>query len=98
MQTANIATAKNQFSQLIRQVKRGCTIVITERDHPVARLCPLESSDVALADLQQKGLILPPMKSNWDLEAFLEGVSGEPCLSHGKSLVDAVLEEREEGR
>lgn len=40
MKTANIATAKNELSRLLRRVKRGETIVITERTRPVARLPP----------------------------------------------------------
>lgn len=48
MKTASIATAKNQLCRLIKRVKRGETILITDRNHPVARLQPVPQADSAL--------------------------------------------------
>ncbi len=95
MQTANIATAKNQLSRLIEQVKRGETIVITERNRPVARLQPLEAGDTSLEALHASGLLSPP-KSALDVPAFL--ASPRPAVAAAGSLRDAILREREDSR
>jgi len=95
MQTANIATAKNQFSRLIEQVKQGETILIMERNRPVARLEPLLIHDSALETLHAGGLLTSP-RSRLDLAAFL--AMPAPDLSAGNSLSQAIVAEREETR
>ncbi len=95
MQTANIAVAKNQFSRLIDQVKQGESILITERNRPVARLEPLLVHSAALESLYADGLLTPP-KSRLDLVAFL--AMPAPSLSADHSLTQAVIAEREESR
>jgi prevent-host-death family protein len=96
MKTANIATAKNQFSRLIQQVKRGETILITERDKPVARILPLGASDdTALAPLLASGVLSIPL-GTLDLEKFCDAPRAP--LNASSSLTAALLTEREEGR
>lgn len=95
MKTANIATAKNQFSRLIDRVKHGETILITERDKPVARLQPLDSAEPALGALHASGLLTPPA-GRLDLAAFR--AAPRPSLESARSLSAAILAEREEGR
>ncbi len=94
MQTANIATAKNQFSRLIEKVKQGETIVITERNRPVARLQPL-AGGTPLDALHASGLLSPP-QSSLDVPAFL--AAPRPTVAAGSSLRGAILSEREDGR
>ncbi len=95
MQTSNIATAKNHFSRLIDQVKRGETIIITERNRPVARLLPLAAGETSLEALHASGLLSPP-KSAFDVPAFL--ASPRPTMVAAGSLRDAILSEREDSR
>ena len=96
METANIATAKNQFSRLINRVKHGETILITDRDKPVARLQPLDASDdTTLANLHVSGLLSPP-QGRLDLDKFR--TEPRATLSATASLTAAILTEREEGR
>ena len=95
MKTANIATAKNQLSRLIDYVKHGETVLILERDKPVARLQPLESVDPALGELHASGLLSPP-EGNLDLGRFVS--ASRPVLDSEGSLASAILAEREEGR
>jgi prevent-host-death family protein len=95
MQTANIATAKNQFSRLIDQVKRGETIVITERNRPVARLQPLAAGGTPLDALYASGLLSPPQCA-LDVTAFL--AAPRPVVAAETSLRGAILSEREDGR
>lgn len=95
MQTATIATAKDQFSRLIDRVKQGESILITERNCPVARLEPLSVHSTALEALHSGGLLAPP-RSRLDLAAFLAmPTSG---LTVGQSLCEAVVAEREDAR
>jgi len=96
MKTANIATAKNQLSRLIQRVRRGETILITDRNHPVARLQPVTGGDSALERLQAAGVLNPPGGKALDVRAFLSGL--RPRLTARQSLTSAVLAEREEGR
>ena len=96
METANIATAKNQFSRLINRVKHGETILITDRDKPVARLQPLDvSDDTTLANLHASGLLSPP-QGRLDLDKFR--TEPRATLSETASLTAAILTEREQSR
>lgn len=95
MKTATISQAKNHLSQLISRVKRGETVLILERDRPVARLVPIDvahSDDERLNELERRGVLrrapLGPLKKlpppiNWPENA---------------GVLDALLREREEAR
>jgi prevent-host-death family protein len=95
MKSANIAVAKNQFSRLIDRVKDGESILITERNRPVARLEPLLDHGSALEALHSDGLLTPSV-SRLDLAAFM--AMPATGLSATQSLSQAVIEEREESR
>lgn len=95
MRTANIAMAKNQFSRLIDCVKHGETVLILERDKPVARLQPLDAVDPPLDSLHASGLLTPPA-GKLDLPAFL--AAPRPALDSARSLSAAIQAEREESR
>ena len=99
MKKATISVAKNTLSRLIGYVRRGETVLILDRDTPVARLEPVgrdpEIGDQLLPALVRKGVIAPPRK-HLDAEAFL--ARRIPALPEGASAVAAVLEEREAGR
>jgi prevent-host-death family protein len=95
MANATITEAKNGLSALIDRVKAGETIVILDRGVPVARLEPVTAlSDPGgrLRRLERLGIIrrgsgrLPP-----------ELLREPPSLASGASIVQAVLDEREEG-
>lgn len=96
MKTANVATAKNELSRLLRHVKRGETVVITERNQPVARLQPLDDADSPLAALHASGLLTPPKSTRWNVRAFLAALPPNAPLPPDQSLTAAVLDEREE--
>jgi prevent-host-death family protein len=94
--TASIAKAKDRLSELIRRVKRGETILITDRNHPVARLAPVANEAPAVAALIASGVLRPPTGTQPDPEAFL--AAPRPPLASAASLSEAVLAERREGR
>jgi len=94
---ANVSYTKNNLSSLLSQVKAGETIEITDRDRPVARIVPIEShgSGPRLQELARLGLVKLP-----EGEALSAG-DFRPVQATGNGsarLVEALLDEREEGR
>ena len=68
MKTASISEAKNRLSAYIDRVRRGETVLITDRGNPVARHAPLEpgskvQQDAKLAELARMGIIRLPQNS-----------------------------------
>jgi prevent-host-death family protein len=71
MKTATISQGKNHLPELLAGVKRGETVLILERDRPIARIVPIaasqQSDDERLADLERPGIIRraarPPRKT-----------------------------------
>lgn len=65
MQRVSITEAKNHLSGLIDRVRRGETVLICDRDRPVARMLPVGPADVSgadadwLAGLVRDGLLEP---------------------------------------
>ncbi|MCX6938161.1 MAG: type II toxin-antitoxin system prevent-host-death family antitoxin [Verrucomicrobia bacterium] len=101
MLTANVATAKNELSRLLRRVKRGERVIITERNHPIAQLQPFSATEgdapsPGLAALYEAGVLTPPASAGLDVAAFL--ALPEATLPEGHALSAAILAEREEGR
>lgn len=99
MKTASITEAKNNLSALIDGLKSGSSVLIVDRGKPVAVLEPVmggrvAKEDVRLARLVREGLVRPrrsPLP-----RALLEETP--PVLSSGASIVEALLDERREGR
>jgi prevent-host-death family protein len=99
MKTASISEAKNRLSAYIDLVRKGESVLITDRDVPVARLEPLApglpaSEEALLSNLERKGVIkrakMLPGKS------FLKGLPPAPRIKG--DLLDALIADREEGR
>ncbi len=95
MLTASVTEAKNNLSKLLKKVKHGESVLILDRNVPVARLEPLapgstEADEAKLLDLERRGLLkretgkLP--KNFWT----------RPLPKLKGSLVEALLKEREE--
>ncbi len=98
MKKATISVAKNTLSRLIELVKRGETVLILDRDTPVARLEPVmndpELSSARMSDLVKRGMVTPPRRP-LDVAAFL--ARRMPALAQGASGAEALLEERRSG-
>ena len=96
MKTATISQAKNHLSELLAGVKRGETVLILERDRPIARIVPIDASqqsdDERLADLERRGIVRraarPPRKT----------LPPPIAMPKGVSILEALLEERDEAR
>ena len=99
MRTASITEAKNQLSALIDQVRNGDTIVITDRGRPVARLASLVTDRVGattgrLERLEREGLVQRGGESG----PVAEIQRSPPRPKRGASVVQAVFDDRDEGR
>ena len=99
MKTASISETKNRLSAYIDLVRKGESVLITDRDVPVARLEPLApglraSDEALLSNLERKGVIkrarLQPGKS------YLKSLPPAPRVKGG--LLQALIADREEDR
>ena len=99
MKIANISTTKNNLSKLLIEVRNGESIIIVDRDTPVARLEPIgkyHALEDRLPALARNGTVhLPEIQI--DVEAFLSR-PGKIDLRDGASATKAILDERENGR
>ena len=97
MTTASVTEAKNNLSKLLKKVKHGETVLILDRNIPVARLEPLppgstDADEAQLIELERRGLL---KRGTGKLpKDFLK----LPRLKFKKSLVEAVLAQRREAR
>lgn len=97
MRRASITEARNQFSRFLRRVRRGETVLITDRGKPVARIEPCHAGDAEdhrLAALIARGVVRPA-RAGLDVEAFLN--EPMPRLPDGVRASDAVSADRDEG-
>ncbi len=57
--------AKARFSEVLRHVREGRTVTISDRGDPVAEIRPLSKKpttlDARVAELERRGAIVPPV-------------------------------------
>ncbi|MGH7105305.1 MAG: type II toxin-antitoxin system Phd/YefM family antitoxin [Acetobacteraceae bacterium] len=99
MRKASITEAKNSLSALIDGLKSGSPVLIVDRGRPVARLEPVtgdhdEGKDGRLSRLIRDGLVRP-RRARPSRAIF---TSNPPRAQAGASAVEALIEERREGR
>lgn len=67
--------AKANFSKLIKKVKQGSEIILTDRGKPVARLAPISNEHLTieqrLTKLEEAGYLEPIKNKNYKLSAPL---------------------------
>lgn len=98
MRRAKIGELKNNLSRYLDHVRGGGTVVVVDRDQPIARLVPIAESapgsagdDERLARLERRGLI---RRGDGRLLRRL----GRRCTARVRgSVVADVLAEREQG-
>lgn len=97
MVRATISEVKNGLSAFLRRVKTGETVLVLDRRVPVACIVPVShvpgagGEDARLARLEAAGVVVR-QRSGSPLT-----VAGQPSKS-GAALLDALLEERRDGR
>ena len=99
MKKASISETRDRLSELLEHVRRGETILITNRNRPVARLEPVGLDRPAevegrLARLERAGLL------RLGGGVLVKRILSEPAPrpKKGASAVAALLAERESGR
>ena len=83
--------ANQRFSKIIKVVRDGEEVTLTERGRPVARIIPIplrEDDDAAIRRLVAEGLLRPASKP-WRMLPFT------PRPIRGASVVQAIREERD---
>ena len=99
MKRASITETKNRLSALIDAVRHGETVLILDRNRPVARLEPVVTVDTQdaegrLARLERCGVLKRGRRGL--SKSFLS--SRPPKPRGGVSVLDAMLAERRDGR
>ncbi|MGH2988159.1 MAG: type II toxin-antitoxin system Phd/YefM family antitoxin [Solirubrobacterales bacterium] len=94
MTFAAVSEIKARLSEYLARVRGGEEVVVTDRGRPVARIVPVSDRAPNTEELERRGLIRRP--SARLPRDFLD--LPRPRLAKGSSLVDAVVEERREGR
>jgi prevent-host-death family protein len=94
METATISQVKNSLSAYLRKVRSGQTVLILDRDEPVAVLTSVDTKDRPkdrLAKLEKRGLVRRAAGAD-PLSVLDKPVSAQ------KSVVEALLEDRRDAR
>ena len=99
MKKASITEAKNQLSALIDGLRSGSPVLIVDRGRPVARLEPVTSgsgpdAEGRLSRLIRDGIVRPA-RAAIPRALFTEP---PPRPQPGASAVEALIEERRQGR
>jgi prevent-host-death family protein len=98
MEKASISRLKNNLSAYLRRVRAGHSVVIYDRDVPIARLERIESVGAGadrLALLSAQGLTRPPTRPL--SPARMRALLALP-LPRAADLSQAIVEERAEDR
>src|SRR5437773_10353252 len=97
MKKAKVGELKNGLSRYLAHVKRGGTVVVFERDRPVAHLVPVPPADRRTHDadrldrLEREGLI---RRGKGDMAQWLRK---HPPVRGTSGVLKALLDERRSG-
>ncbi len=97
MKKAKVGELKNGLSRYLAHVKRGGTVVVFERDRPVAHLVPIPSSDrrsrdkARLERLERQGIL---RRGRGGMAAWLRK---HPPVRGTTGVLKALLDERKSG-
>ena len=95
MQKATISEVKNRLSAYLKKVRAGESILILDRDEPIARIEPVRNDDDPeglIAALVREGVLKPALKP-LPLR-LLKSIKP----TRGSGVLEALLDERREGR
>ena len=94
----SISELKAKLSEYLESVRAGEEVVVTDRGRPVARIAPVvgpEETESRLRMLIRTGQARPPQHATG---VDLQRIGALRPRTAAAGLVDAVLEERREGR
>jgi len=98
MEKATVSKLKDNLSAYLRKVRAGHSVVIYDRNVPIARLERIESGGRGtdrLALLRAQGITRPPLKS---LSAAQLRTLLSKGPARGSRLLEALQQDRDEGR
>lgn len=99
MKPVSVSYAKNNLSALLRRVREGQTVTITDRGVPVASLvAPPSTAGIPprFIEMAERGILKLPEReptADWTRETL--PILGDPTKN---SVVEALIEERRTGR
>jgi len=96
MKSTSIAELKARLTAYLRQVKAGHEVLITERGTPVAKLVPLQGEEGRKS--RRTGLAAAGLLRLGEGKAPKFLLSPPRGKLAGKGVLQALLEERDEGR
>jgi prevent-host-death family protein len=90
---ANIGEIKTHFSSYLKGVKDGGTVLVTERNKPVAKIVPLDDDDKYESEEEQliaEGILSAPRNSEPLPDDFFDDLP----FVRGNRAIEVLLEER----
>jgi antitoxin (DNA-binding transcriptional repressor) of toxin-antitoxin stability system len=97
MLKASVSGLKDSLSEYLRKVQAGQTVVVYDRNTPVARIERIESSgrvDDRIARLRADGITRPPKKPLTAKQI----AALQPVIPAAACVLDALLDERADDR
>ena len=97
MERVSVSKLKDKLSAYLRKVQDGQTLLVTDRNKPVARLGPVAqamSTTQRIARLVEQGIASLPKAPPLSIEE----IRRMRPVALGAKLLEALLEERESGR
>ena len=101
MKTVQIADLKDHLSAYLRDVRKGEEIIVRDRNLPVARIVPYvpESIEEQQKLLIAQGVLRPPKNPAPDRDKWVQEFLAKPRPKiSGRAALQALLDDREEGR
>ncbi len=89
---SSVAQTKNELSAILRRVREGETVIVTDHGKPVAQIVPMAGTDLDdnLQALIREGVVSPPQS--------MERYGGPTVDLTGRgALSEAVIAERDAG-
>jgi len=97
MRTVNIAELKNRLSTYITYAKAGETIIIRDRNTPVAQLIPITPPDDGLTE-EERSLVADGIMSLGKRPRDISPLWKMPeAKVEGNSAIQAIIDDRNEG-
>jgi prevent-host-death family protein len=97
MERVSISQLKDQLSAYLKKVRAGETVLVMDRNTPVARIEPIhQPADEAsrIAQLEAAGILLPPKGPPLTINELRR----LRVVAPGARVLEALLDERREGR
>jgi antitoxin (DNA-binding transcriptional repressor) of toxin-antitoxin stability system len=98
MKNAKISELRDHLSEYLAKVRRGETVIVYDRDVPIARLEPIPPPEEGLPDFYDRAIrqgMLRPAKKR---DGALKNLPPPPKPKRPARLLEALIEERRTGR